>query len=184
MNEALEVNLAGKIRAVHAEAQTKAEEAKTYASQAVAKAVECGQLLIQQKEALGHGRWLDWQAENLPEISHDTVSRYMRVAKAATKALPAAQGTDYSNFAPVRNLDDTPTLKQAYMALGLLPAPEKKQVSVDPNKPWVRFTRYLDGFRLWFNKRMDEDPLSTWPEDSRRILKNELRWFAQLYERL
>ena len=184
MSEAIEVNLAGKIRAVHAEAQVSAEQAKTYASHAVAKAVECGQLLLQQKEALGHGKWLDWQANNLPEISHDTVSRYMRVAKAATKVLPAAQGVDDSNFASVRNLEDTPTLKQAYMALGLLPAPEKKPEVVDPNKPWVKFTRHLDGFRLWFNKRMDEAPLSTWPEDSRRILKNELRWFVQLYERL
>jgi hypothetical protein len=38
----------------------------------------------------------------------------------------------------------------------------------DPNKPWVKFTRYLDGFRLWFNRRTEEDPLNTWPEDSRR----------------
>ena len=52
----------------------------------------------------------------------------------------------------------------------------------DPNKPWVRFTRFLRGFRLWYNKRIDENPLDKWEEDSRRILKNELRWFADLYE--
>lgn len=185
MSEEIQINLAGQIRETYREANQLAEEAKGYASQAVAKAIECGMLLIQQKQALGHGSWMEWTTKNLPEIHHNTLGRYMRVAKAAGGTLQLSEKSEISNSSPVMNLEDAPTLKQAYVALGILPSPKDKIAEApDPNKPWVRFTRYLDGFRLWFNRRMDEDPLNTWPEDSRRILKNELRWFAQLYERL
>lgn len=85
----------------------------------------------------------------------------------------------------VTDLNESAPLQQAYLAIGIIPAPaEKKAAEANPNKPWVRFARFLDGFRLWFNKRIEEDPLDTWPENAGRILKNELRWFAELYNRL
>jgi hypothetical protein len=180
----IQINLADQIRAAHAEATAIADQAKGYASQAVAKAIECGRLLIRQKESLGHGSWLDWRAEHLPDISHNTVSKYMRLAK-AVEALPASDDVGDSNFTHGLNLLDAASARQAYIAAGILPSPENKgNEQPDPNKPWVKFTRFLDGFRLWFNKRIDEDPLATWPEDSRRVLKNELKWFAELYQRL
>ena len=185
MSDEVQINLAAQIREAYREANQLAEQSKGYASQAVSNAIECGQLLIQQKAALVHGGWMEWTATNLPEIHHNTLGRYMRVAKAAQGALHPSATEGDSNSSPVMNLEDAPTLKQAYVALGILPQPkDKSNQPPDPNKPWVRFTRFLDGFRLWFNKRMDEDPLDTWPEDSRRVLKNELRWFADLYERL
>jgi hypothetical protein len=169
MSEVLQINLAPQIRAAFNESNRLATEAKGIASEAVAKAIECGQLLIQQKESLGHGSWLDWLTANIPEITDRTARRYMALAKRTH----------------VSDLNDTATVRQAYLATGIIPAPEEKPAtSPDPNKPWVRFTRFLDGFRLWFNKRIDDDPLATWPEDSRRVLKNELKWFAELYARL
>ena len=187
MTEQININLASQIRQTYVEANALAEKAKGYASEAVAKAIECGQLLLQQKQALGHGSWLEWVSENLVDISYETLARYMRVAKAVRNAqLPSSAGEGGgSKLSPVTNLENAQTLKHAYIALGILPSPASKgDEPPDPNKPWVRFTRYLDGFRLWFNKRMDEDPLDTWPEDSRRVLKNELKWFAELYGRL
>jgi hypothetical protein len=185
MSEDIQINLSEQIRAAYAEANAIAEKAKSYASEAVAKAIECGRLLLQQKQALGHGSWMEWTAKNIPEIHHNTLGRYMRVAKSAQEALPSSDTSGDSNSSPVMNLNDAPTLKQAYIALGILPPPaSKSDEQPDPNKPWVKFTRFLDGFRLWFNKRIDEDPLATWPEDSRRVLKNELKWFAELYQRL
>lgn len=183
MSEEIQINLATQIREAYQEANHLAEQAKGYASQAVAKAIECGQLLIHQKASLGHGSWLEWLDQNLPEISESTARRYMRLAKAAP-SLPDASDPA-SNQSPVTDLENAQTLKHAYIALGILPTPEEKvDQPPDPNKPWVRFTRFLDGFRLWFNRRMDEDPLDTWPDDSRRVLKNELKWFAELYQRL
>ena len=186
MNEQLQINLAEQIRTVFQEANKLADDARGVASEAVAKAIECGQLLLQQKESLGHGSWLEWLELNLPEISDTTARRYMRIAKMAPTLCDAQVSENQeSNQSPVADLEHAQTLKHAYIALGILPQPEnKKDQPPDPNKPWVRFTKFLDGFRLWFNKRIDDDPLNTWPEDSRRILKNELRWFAELYERL
>ena len=178
----IQINLSEQILQVHAEATTIAEKAKGFASEAIAKAIECGQLLIQQKAALGHGSWIDWIAKNLKGMSRMTVSKYMRLAK-SVEALPDTKNGGSNVNHGLHSLD-APTLRQAYIAAGILPQPETKQEAPDPNKPWVRFTRFLDGFRLWFNKRIDDDPLATWPEDSRRVLKNELKWFAELYARL
>lgn len=169
MSEEIQINLAEQIRQTFVEANRLAGDARAVAYDAIAKALECGRLLIQQKESLGHGSWLDWLDSNVPEISDRTARKYMALAK-------RNHGSD---------LNDTASLRQAYLATGIIPEPNEKPVATpDPNKPWVKFTRYLDGFRLWFNRRMDEDPLDSWPEDSRRVLKNELRWFAELYARL
>jgi hypothetical protein len=182
MTEELQINLSEQILAAHAQAHAFAEQAKGYASEAVAKAVECGQLLIQQKAALGHGSWMDWQAKNLPDMKRETVRKYMQIANVAHGTVADSEREQITTGGG--NLKNAASLRQAFVAIGLLPVPENKPEAPDPNKPWVRFTRYLDGFRLWFNKRMDADPLNTWPEDSRRILKNELRWFAELYTKL
>jgi len=169
MNVELQINLAEQIRTVFQEANKLAENARGTASDAITKALECGQLLIQQKESLGHGSWLEWLDANLPEMTDRTARKYMALAK-------RNHGSD---------LTDAATLRKAYLAAGIIPSPaEKAPRPIDPNKPWVRFTKLLDAFRLWFNKRIDDDPLETWPDDSRRILKNELKWFAELYQRL
>ena len=168
MTEQLELNLAPQIRETYRESIQLAEVAKERASLAVSKALECGQLLIQQKQAIGHGSWLDWLYANLPELTDRTARRYMALAKRTH----------------VSDLNDTTMARQAFLTTGILPMPVEKSTKPDPNKPWVRFTRFLRGFRLWYNKRIDENPLDKWEEDSRRILKNELRWFADLYERL
>lgn len=169
MSQELQINLAEQIRKAFRDANRIAADARTVASEAVAKAIQCGQLLLEQKAALGHGSWLEWLDANVPEIGDRTARKYMALAK-----------RNYDS-----DLTDSASLRQAYLATGIIPAPEEKAPSPpDPNKPWVRFTRYLDGFRLWFNRRVEDDPLESWPEDSRRVLKNELRWFADLYEHL
>ena len=123
------------------------------------------------------------------ESVHLAVDAKERASLAVTKAIECGQLTApaadaNSNLSPVTNLENAPTLKQAYIALGILPMPVEKSNKPDPNKGWVKYVRFIDGFRLWFNKRMEDDPLDTWPENARRILKNDLRWIAELYQRL
>ena len=187
MSEELQINLAEQIRETYREANQLAEEAKGYASQAVTKAIECGTLLLQQKESLVRGSWLEWLEIHVPELPHRTAQHYMRLTKSAMNDAGLMQSVENqaNHTQRVAYLTDAPTMKQAFVALGLLPAPKDKGAEPsEPNKPWVRFTRHLDGFRLWFAKRTEEEPLTKWDEDARRILKNELRWFAELYERL
>ena len=180
MTEELQINLAPQIIAAFDEANQLAEQAKGYASLAVAKAIECGKLLIQQKKSLGYGDWYEWIDINLPKISYDTVQRYMRLAKAVSQ-LPDNQGEDAAHV----RLLDAATLRQAFIAVGIIPMPPKPgDEPLDPNKPWVEFVRWLDGFRLWFQRRIDVAPLENWTEEARRLLKNELHWFVELYERL
>ncbi len=168
-DQQLQLHLATQILEAYRESNRLAEEAKGVASGAVAKALECGQLLLRQKESLGHGSWLEWLDANVPEMTEWTARRYMALAKRAH----------------VPDLKDAATVRQAYLATGIIPSdPVKEPGPPDPNKPWVKFIKPLDAFRLWYQKRIEQGGIDTWPEDSRRILKNELRWIVQLYKRL
>ena len=168
--EQLELNLAPQIIEAFKICNGLATEAKEYASEAVAKAVECGQLLLRQKESLVHGGWLNWLDNNVPEMSDRTAQRYMALAKK----------TSHVSF-----LDDASTMRQAYIATGILPKPVEKEVGPpDPNAPWVKFIRPLEAFRLWYQRRIKQGDIDTWDVNGRRVLKNELKWIADLYERL
>ncbi|MFH1067157.1 MAG: DUF3102 domain-containing protein [bacterium] len=168
MEKTVEINLSQEINQAYEESLAFADEVKGRVFDAVNKAVECGQLLCRQKQHLKHGSWLEWLKINCPKVSQETARRYMRLA----------------NQSHVTDLKDVSNLRQAYIATGVLPLPDKKSKEPDAQTPWVKFTRHLDGFRLWFNNRVDEAPMETWPEDARRVLKNELKWFADLYEKL
>lgn len=63
------------------------EEAKSSAVDAVKKAVECGEVLIEQKLSLKHGEWGDWISENL-SFSEQTARLYIKAAKSAKDGLP------------------------------------------------------------------------------------------------
>ena len=180
MTDQLELNYAPQIRFAHTEAARLADFAKDYAAQAVNKALECGGLLIDQKASVGNAGWTEWLQRHLPGVPPETLSRYMRAAKLSTLVSQPIGGDD---TAPVA-LPDAQN-KQALIALGIIPSPENKRPSLlDPHKGWVRYVRFIDGFRKWFNKRIEDEPLATWDEQPRRLLKNELKWFAELYARL
>ena len=180
MTDQLELNYAPQIRFAHTEAARLADFAKDYAAQAVAKAVECGGLLIDQKTAVGSGSWTEWLTRHLPGVPPETLSRYMRAAKLSTLV---AQPIGIDGNAPIA-LPEAHN-KQALIALGIIPSPENKRPNLlDPQRGWVRYVRFIDGFRKWFNKRIEDEPLDTWSEQARRLLKNELKWFAELYARL
>ena len=68
-----ELELATRIRAAHAAAQAGARRA-------LEDAVRCGELLLEAKRAVGHGRWLPWLAENTG-IGARQAQNYMRVAQ-------------------------------------------------------------------------------------------------------
>jgi hypothetical protein len=46
----------------------------------VREAIEAGRLLIEEKKKHPHGEWLPWLKANVPEISQQTSSVWMRLA--------------------------------------------------------------------------------------------------------
>ena len=182
MTEQLELNYAPQILFAHTEAARLADFAKDYAAQAVNKAVECGGLLLDQKASIPSGSWTDWLARHLPEVPAETLSRYMRAAKLSKLVTEASSG-DGDGIR--KEIASDAQNKQALIALGIIPTAQNKRPSLlDPQRGWVRYTRFIDGFRKWFNQRVEDEPIETWDEQPRRLLKNELRWIAELYARL
>lgn len=162
------VDLAAEINAAFADAQSLAAAATASAKAAVLRAIECGQLLNRQKESLSQGNWQPWLAAHCPEISESTARRYMRLAKRSH----------------VTVFENATGLRQAYLAAGVLPESPRTRREPDVNTPTVTFTRGLDQFRRWYHRRTDELPVEKWTPRARRILRNELTWFKNLYDRL
>ena len=54
-------------------------------------AIECGEMLSTAKDKVGHGGWENWLADNCPDISPRTASRYMRLAKNGDELEKAAE---------------------------------------------------------------------------------------------
>jgi len=195
MTEQLQLNLANAINHSYAESVRVAKDAETQMNKAVALVVECGNLLLQQKESLKHGGWLDWLEQNCPEVNKRTASRYMALAKKTQCVLfenKTHSVSDLENTSNVSNentthgvslLKDASSIRQAYIATGILPEPPKRELVKEetPETPTVTFIRPLDRFRCWYNRRTEELPLKQWTPQMKRIMRNELRWFALRY---
>lgn len=165
----LSIDLSASINAAFATARTAADSATSEARAAITAAVQCGDLLTRQKASVPHGTWLDWLATHCPDISAETARRYMRLSK-------RSQVTD---------LTDATSLRQAYLATGVLPEePPRDNAPPDANAPIVTFTRGLDQFRRWFHRRTEDKPLAKWTPEARRLLRNELAWFKKLHDDL
>lgn len=164
----LALNLAAEINALFHDARTTADIAKTNAGQAITRALECGRLLNRQKESLPRGDWLAWLATHCPDISHPTARRYMILAHRSRE----------------NDLSDAVSLRQAYVASGILPESLRTRREPDAKTPTVTFVRSLDQFRRWFNTRIKQEPLDRWTPEARHLLRNELTWFRQLHDQL
>ena len=165
----LPIDLSASINAAFATARSAADSATNEARAAITAAVQCGDLLTRQKASFPHGTWLAWLAAHCPAISAETARRYMRLSK-------RSQVTD---------LTDATSLRQAYLATGVLPEPPPRDSDTpDANAPLVTFTRGLDQFRRWYHRRTDELPVAKWTPDARRLLRNELVWFKKLHDDL
>jgi hypothetical protein len=88
----------------------------TAANSALEKAQMCGKALLEAKESVPHGGWLDWLAKNCDGISEATATRYMRLAKVCT----------------VQDLENAKTITQVYLAAGII---KEKAIPVEAPKP-------------------------------------------------
>ena len=74
-------SLIDRVRTAHREAQAQADKAKEFASKAIDRALEAGDVLVLLKPTVKHGQWEAFLAERLPEISVRQAQKYMRIAR-------------------------------------------------------------------------------------------------------
>lgn len=196
MEENTSITRAPQINELYRQAETLANSAKANASQAIAVAVQCGKLLCNQKAEVGHGGWLDWLKANCPDISERTAQKYMRLSRKVLELETAnpncsaelekseeAGATEAEKVSAL--LDGSPkTLRQAYIAAGVIPEVEKVAKDTDSGEPTITFTRHIDALVLWYRKRTEHDPIEQWNPETRALLINELRPWAAIYKEL
>jgi hypothetical protein len=75
----------------------------------VAETILLGTKLAEAKRLVGHGNWMEWLAKNCPDIHGNTARNYMRLA----------------NSQHVGNLKTQKSLRQAYLAVGIIQTDER-----------------------------------------------------------
>ena len=131
MEAELSVNVGVRVGELHHQIVELRDQAVGCAARAGWLAVECGQLLIDQKTRTGQGDWLLGLQSYCPAITESTAQRYMQIANHAT--LLSEAGLDFQ------------TLKELYVALGIMPAPPVAVPQTGEKLPvWVKLTTRFD----------------------------------------
>jgi len=90
------------------------------ATSALEFALEAGTALNAAKEKVPHGEWGAWLLREVPGLSSDRATRYMRMAK---------------EIPHVRNLDQIKTVRQALIATGVIKEPGKNGCKKEGDGP-------------------------------------------------
>lgn len=143
------LTIAEEINRLYAQALSHRDRAVEHAFTAVESAVECGRKLIEAK-TLCHGEFDFWLTTNCPQISRRTAYNYIAVAR---KVQTFAQSpTDFQ------------TLKQLYIACGIMPEPEMHEHGVSKTvSGWLQWTPKIDALIPRLSKEEKAD-LRRWCE--------------------
>jgi|GEM_PF-2198030 len=169
MNQQLELSLVENIRRTFNAAQALAKEASNKGREAILKARECGQYLIEAKQAVGHGKWSEWLANSCHgcNLDRETARRWMRLAEM-----------------PIEALQEALSLRQAYIIAGILPEPHREP-GAQQGRPEGQ--RWLTGIsKAWelISHTLEKKPIETWPETDRQTLKAKLEPMVKLHHAL
>jgi hypothetical protein len=167
MKAEIEVSIIESIKQTYSEAQLLAASASEKGREAILKARECGQHLISAKEAVGHGGWLTWLANPNHgwNLTAETARKWMQLAEV-----------------PIEQLEQALSLRQAYIAAGILPEPhrwEKQSSSLPGPVKWMSLVRKtIAEFEPYRTK------IETIPTNERESMKEQLKPLVELYARL
>ena len=106
---------AEKILASHAAVLSCDENMAEQKQRKIRKAISCGKHLIEAKKMMDHGQWRSWLADNCKGICFKTATNYMRLTDA--------------NRQHVADLSKAKSLRQAYIAAGIISKPERPEPS-------------------------------------------------------
>lgn len=186
MNEtSIELAKTTQINELHKEAERLATSAKEHAHNAIAIAVQCGNLLIECKKSIGHGNWLGWVDGHL-EFCERTARRYMALSRRTNELEEyEASANESSNRTRVSDLEriKAKTLRQAYIATGILPETPKFEVEKlsGPKFPHVK---HIDYVVLWYREVVETNPAKNWTARQRDVLINDLAPLMEIYNEL
>ncbi len=91
--------------------------AKERSREALSEAMLCGNALLEAKKILGYGKFMRWCKENIQQVSHQTITRYIQLSQ---------------EWSQVSNLSATNLgLRQAYLKLGIIDEPTKPGIKAE-----------------------------------------------------
>ncbi|HEV2455848.1 MAG TPA: DUF3102 domain-containing protein [Verrucomicrobiae bacterium] len=100
--------LTREIRRDYGALQQLVERTRRNCNEVVAETILLGNKLIEAKRLVEHGSWCEWLAKHCPDIHGNTARNYMRLA----------------NSQHVGNLKTQKSLRQAYLAVGIIQTDE------------------------------------------------------------
>lgn len=105
--------LAREIRQLYTNTDALVKSAKEKGRAAIAEAILCGSKLNEAKKVVGHGGFLKWLKKNCKGVTDRTARNYMTLA----------------NRKHVSNLNDYNSLRQAYIAVGIIEDSEPDKIT-------------------------------------------------------
>lgn len=169
MEAQLELSIIESIATTWREATALASEASDKGRAAILKARECGQHLKTAKANVGHGNWLAFLANSNHgwNISDETARKWMMLADLPDEALESLQ-----------------SLKQAYLALGILPQSQREKGAQTARAEGQKWLSSVLGAWEAISHRIEKKPIADWPQTQRITLKEKLKPLAELYQTL
>jgi hypothetical protein len=134
---------------------------------AITGAIDAGSLLNEAKGLIVHGKWRSWLKETFPDVSYETVCRWIRL----------------SNLSCVTDLTSAETLTQAYHLCGILKDPvlaEEQKSRVIALAPVNIVTRSMGALRKRLRVLLDDKTLQL-NKDDRNQLKLEWTELEKLF---
>jgi hypothetical protein len=170
---------ASEILDCYQKAQLLAADAKADAQAAVKEALKCGAMCNAKKMELGHGHWLKWHEQFLPEIDLSTVERWMKMANSCHDTIMSSEPK---------------SLRQAYIAIGILPDPvtgQRKRLNGESQAPkgFKNNTSALGAIHALYSEKSIEALIQTldfssWDTINLEIMVRELEPITSMRSRM
>ncbi len=171
--------LAAEIMGAYRAAEDFASQARSNVKSAVEEAIRCGAMLNAKKDSLAHGMWMIWVELFVPELHLMTAQRWMKLARLASSH---------------PELENVNSLRQAYIAVGILPDPvENKRLrrhipaggrsGLCPDKDFLTLLHQLYSEKP-VEAILSVDDFSDWKRLELELLEQELAPLATLRERI
>ena len=159
----------GEIRSAVREALALRDETMALVKRSVAAVARAGALLNRAKAAHQHGDFMAWVKANVLEISYETATRWMKLAL-------------FAETHP-KQLDEAATVRQAYILAGILPEPESNSGGGGTSGGDAYLT-YLVRSATHITARLSQRPITEWPVEDRRVLRERLEPLVKIYQQL